>query len=84
MDGVTIEKRTRVYEAKLSALHKAKTRLYRACLSQNLEEASLALCVVRHLEFEMPDYPEWPETTEELRERLRERLTTPYPDKKVH
>ena len=83
MDGITIEKRTRLYETKLSALHRAKSRLYRACLSQNLQEAGMALGVVRQLEFEMPDYPEWPETTDELAARLTERFTTPYPDKKV-
>ena len=83
MDGATIENRTRLYETKLSALHRAKARLYRACLSQNHEEAGIELGIVRQLEFEMPDYPEWPETTDELKERLTERFTTPYPGKKV-
>ena len=83
MDGAMIEIRTRLYETKLSALHRAKARLYRACLSQNLEEAGIELGNVRQLEFEMPDYPEWPETTDELKERLTERFTTPYPEKKV-
>jgi hypothetical protein len=83
MDGATIENRTRLYETKLSALHRAKSRLYRACLSQNLGEAGIALGDVRQLEFEMPDYPEWPEATDELKERLTERLTAPYPDRKV-
>jgi hypothetical protein len=83
MDGATIENRTRLYETKLGALHRAKARLYRACLNQNLEEAGIALGDVRQLEFEMPDYPEWPETTDELKERLTERFTSPYPEEKV-
>lgn len=79
IDTATINARAAAYSEALARLHDAQVRLYRALLATDDIEAELAAVDIRDATNAMPELPPWPDTDEELLDRLRGRFAPAPP-----
>lgn len=76
-----IDKVVADYAARLAAVHAAHVRLYRALLETDNNAAEMAAGELRYAVNQLPPVPAWPDTDEELIDRLRGKFAPLVADK---